>query len=343
MHDLVRLYATELAVVHGAAPLRRVLDHYLRTAYAAALRLKPHRQPLELPEFDELAVFVPLASAADAMAWFVRESPSLVAAVATAESGGFPVHAWQLAWTMTDFFERHGQWRDFIATNHVALTATIRLDDLVAQARTHRTLGRVYLMIRDYGPSLEHHERAGVLYEKGGDFVSLAHAHIGLGNVYVRQNDYRRALTYAQRGLAVFREIGHHTGEAVALNAVGWCEAQLGMLADAEVHCRASLAIHQDTGDRHGQAGAWDSLGYVLMRASRHDEAVACFVESIAVARELRDRASEGEALDHLGDAHEAMGDRETARKYWHEAVSVLEELDPAAAAELRGKLSAAG
>jgi DNA-binding SARP family transcriptional activator/tetratricopeptide (TPR) repeat protein len=343
MHDLVRLYATELAVAHGAAPLRRVLDHYLRTAYAAALRLKPHRQPLELPEFDELAVFVPLASAADAMAWFVRESPSLVAAVATAESGGFPVHAWQLAWTMTDFFERHGQWRDFIATNHVALTATIRLDDLVAQARTHRTLGRVYLMIRDYGPALEHHERAGVLYEKGGDFVSLAHAHIGLGDVYVRQNDYRRALTYAQRGLAVFREIGHHTGEAVALNAVGWCEAQLGMLADAEAHCRASLAIHQDTADRHGQAGAWDSLGYVLMRASRHDEAVACFVESIAAARELRDRASEGEALDHLGDAHEAMGDRETARKYWHEAVSVLEELDPAAAAELRGKLSAAG
>jgi tetratricopeptide (TPR) repeat protein len=196
-------------------------------------------------------------------------------------------------------------------------------------------------MIREYGLSLEHQERAGVLYEKSGDFVSLAHTHIGIGNVYVRQADYRRALTYAQRSLAVFREIGRHAGEAVALNAVGWCEAQLGMLADAEAHCRASLAIHQDTADRHGQAGAWDSLGYVLMRASRHDEAVACFAESVAVARELRDRASEGEALGHLGDAHEVMSDRETARKYWQEAVSVLEELDPAAAAELRGKVSA--
>ena len=341
MHDLVRLYATEL--VAGAQPLKRVLDHYLRTAYTAALLLKPHRQPLELPEFDDRAVLVPLASAADAMAWFVRESPALVAAVAVAEASGFGVHAWQLAWTMTDFFERHGQWRDYIATNHVALTATFQLGDIVAQARTHRTLGRAHLMIREYDAAREHHERAAVLYEKGGDLISLAHAHIGLGNVYLWQHDYRRALTHAQRGLAVHREAGNRAGEAVALNAVGWCEAQLGMLTDAEAHCRAAVALHQDTGDRHGETGAWDSLGYVLMRASRHQEAVECFVRSVALARELRDRASEGEALDHLGDAHEAMDDRGTARKYWHEAVTVLEELDPAAAAAVRGKLSTAG
>ncbi|MFL6121649.1 BTAD domain-containing putative transcriptional regulator [Actinophytocola sp.] len=343
MHDLVRLYATELATEHGDAPLRRVLDHYLRTAYAAALRLKPHRQPLALPEFDDLAVLVPLSSAAEAMAWFVRESPSLVAAVVAAEANGFGVHAWQLAWAMTDFFERHGHWRDYIATNHVALTAAVQLDDLVAQARTHRTLGRAYLFTGEHGPSLDHQERAAVLYERSGDLVSFAHAHIGIGNVYVRQNDYRRALSHARRSLDVFRELGHRAGQASALNAVGWCEAQLGMLADAEAHCRSALGLHHELADRHGEAGAWDSIGYVLMRASRHEEAVACFVESVALARDLRDRASEGEALDHLGDAHEAMGDRETARKYWQEALSVLEELDPAAAAGLRGKVSAAG
>jgi DNA-binding SARP family transcriptional activator/tetratricopeptide (TPR) repeat protein len=337
MHDLVRLYATELA---DAEPLKRVLDHYLRTAYAGALRLKPHRQPLDLPEFDEFAVLEPLESAADAMAWFLRESPALLAAIAAAESSGLLVHTWQLAWAMTDFFERHGQWHDYIETAHVALTATAQLGDTVAQARTHRMLNRAHVMLRDWDNALDHAERALALFEKSGDLVGLGHTHIGIGAMYVGLGDYRAALPYARRGLAVFQELGHRSGEATGLNAIGWCEAQLGMFAEAEAHCRASLALHQDMADRHGQAGAWDSLGYVLMRMARYGEAVDCFEESVTLARELRDRASEAEALDHLGDAHKAMGDPDTARKHWREALTVLEELNPAAATELRAKLS---
>jgi DNA-binding SARP family transcriptional activator/Flp pilus assembly protein TadD len=341
MHDLVRLYATELAAGQGPGPLKRVLDHYLRTAYAAALLLKPHRQPIEVPEFDEHAVYVPLSSAADAMAWFVRESAALIAAVSAADAAGHPTHVWQLVWTMTDFFERHGQWRDYIETGHVALSAAIRLRDTAAQARARRTLSRAHIHLGEYDTAREHQERAVALYAENGDLLALAHMQIGIGQLYVRQGDHEQALSRAMRGLAVFRQIGHHSGEATALNAVGWCEAQLGRLAEAEEHCRASLALHQEVADRHGQAGAWDSLGYVLMRAGRHREAVTCFEESLALARELRDRASEGEALDHLGDAHEAMGDHRQAESSWRAAMAVLEELDPAAARGLRAKLVA--
>lgn len=341
MHDLVRLYATELAAGQGPGPLKRVLDHYLRTAYAAALLLKPHRQPIEVPAFDEHAVYVPLSSAPDAMTWFVRESAALIAAVSAADAAGHPTYVWQLVWTMTDFFERHGQWRDYIETGHVALSAAVRLGDTAAQARARRTLSRVHIHLGEFEIAREHQERAIALYAENGDLLALGHMEIALGQLHVRQDDYRRALHHAERGLAVFRRIGHHSGEATALNAVGWCEAQLGRLTDAEEHCRASLALHKEVADRHGQAGAWDSLGYVLMRAGRTREAVPCFEESLALARELRDRASEGEALDHLGDAHEAMGDHDRAESSWRAAMAVLEELDPAAARGLRAKLAA--
>jgi tetratricopeptide (TPR) repeat protein len=341
MHDLVRLYATELAAGQGPGPLKRVLDHYLRTAYAAALLLKPHRQPIEVPMFDERAVYVPLSSAADAMAWFVRESAALIAAVAAADAAGHQTHVWQLVWTMTDFFERHGQWRDYIETGHVALSAAVRLRDTAAQARARRTLSRAHVQLGEFDTAREHQERAVALYAENGDLRALAHMEIGIGQLYVRKGDYETALSHALRGLAVHRQIGHHSGEATALNAVGWCEAQLGRLADAEEHCRAALALQQEVADRHGQAGAWDSLGYVLMRTGRHQEALTCFEESVALARELRDRASEGEALDHLGDAHEAMGDHERAEASGRAAMAVLEELDPAAAKGLRAKLAA--
>jgi tetratricopeptide (TPR) repeat protein len=341
MHDLVRLYARELAAEHGPGPLKRLLDHYLRTACAAALRLKPHRQPIEVPEFDEHAVLEPLSSAAEAMAWFVRESAPLVAAVSAADAAGFPTHVWQLVWAMTDFFERHGRWRDYIATAHVALSAAIRLRDTGAQARARRTLSRAHLQLGECDTAHEHQERAVTLYAENGDLLALGHMRIGVGQLHLLQGHVEQALENARRGLVVFRQIGHRPGEATALNAVGWCEARLGMLAAAEEHCRASLALHREVADRHGQAGAWDSLGYVLVRAGRHDEAVPCFEESLALARELRDRASEGEALGHLGDAYEAMGDRRRATSYRRGALRVLEELDPAAARDLRAELSA--
>jgi DNA-binding SARP family transcriptional activator/tetratricopeptide (TPR) repeat protein len=343
MHDLVRLYATELAAEHGPGPLKRVLDHYLRTAYTAALLLKPHRQPIEVPEFDEHAVLESLLTAADAMAWFVRESAVLLAAVSAADDAGFPTHVWQLVWAMTDFFERHGQWRDYIETAHVALSAAVRLRDTAAQARARRTLSRAHLRLGEYDTARAHQERAVALYAEDGDLLAIGHMRISIGQVYLLQGDNERALENALQGLSVFREIGHRSGEATALNAVGWCEAQLGRLAEAEEHCRASLVLHQEVADRHGQAGAWDSLGYVLLRAGRHEEAVPCFEESLSLARELRDRASEGEALGHLGDAYAAMGDHERAAAHRRRALSVLEELDPAAARELRAQLAAHG
>src|SRR6185436_13721105 len=51
MHDLVRLYAIELAADPDdtAEAMERLLDHYVHTAYEADRRLEPLRDPLTLP------------------------------------------------------------------------------------------------------------------------------------------------------------------------------------------------------------------------------------------------------------------------------------------------------
>src|SRR4029453_18869365 len=99
--------------------VHRMLDHYLRTAHAAAVLRDPHRM-----DPSSLATAAPdvspetLADSDRALAWLTVEQPVLLAAVAMAARAGFDTHAWQLAWTITQFLNRQGRWGALAASQH---------------------------------------------------------------------------------------------------------------------------------------------------------------------------------------------------------------------------------
>ena len=53
---------------------------------------------------------------AAAWAWFENEHPVLVAVIQLAAAAGYATHAWQLAWTLMEYFDRWGYWHHLIAT-----------------------------------------------------------------------------------------------------------------------------------------------------------------------------------------------------------------------------------
>jgi DNA-binding SARP family transcriptional activator/tetratricopeptide (TPR) repeat protein len=340
MHDLVRLYANELADNTDTEALTRVFDHYLHTGHRAAVLLKPHRQQLDLAAPADLVTLTGLTGTQQAMAWFDTEYPMLLAAIQRAAERGLPTYAWQIAWTMADFFERRGQWRDYVATRRIALTAAEQLADIDAQARIHRGLARAHVQIGDYQQAHDHQARAFELYRQCGNLVGQAHTEIGTGKVFERQGQPRLALERAQRGLAIFRTLDNRSGLATALNAVGWCHALLGEHQHALECCQESLALHQEVGDRHGQAGTWDSVGYAHYQLGQHHEAIESFQQSLALATELGDRGTTAEALGHLGDTYQALGAAAKAEEFWCQAVHVLDQLGSPGADRMRAKLS---
>ncbi|HEY8473311.1 MAG TPA: BTAD domain-containing putative transcriptional regulator, partial [Natronosporangium sp.] len=112
LHDLLRAYATELTETVDSesdrqAAWRRLLDHYLHTAYTASTRLDPHRPPLPTaPVAGPGAVLVDLPTRDDAEAWLATEEPALVAAIGMAANTGFDPYTWQLANCLNVFFDR---------------------------------------------------------------------------------------------------------------------------------------------------------------------------------------------------------------------------------------------
>src|SRR5262249_16783060 len=121
-HDLLRAYAGELAATQDPAAdrhaaIRRVLDHYLQTAYHADGLLRPTREHTTAPTpAAPLVVPERFSDHHGALAWFETEYQVLLAALRQAASEGFDVHTWQLAWALTSLFDWGAHWHDAAAS-----------------------------------------------------------------------------------------------------------------------------------------------------------------------------------------------------------------------------------
>ncbi|MBO3743033.1 AfsR/SARP family transcriptional regulator [Actinoplanes flavus] len=341
MHDLVRLHAVELAA--GAEPgreaLHRLLDHYLHTAYRAALLLSPHRDPLTLTAARPGTVPTDLADLDAAMLWFTTEHPVLLATIVHAGAAGFDVHACQLPWTLATFFDRRGHWHDWVTAQHEGLEAARRLGARADQAQAHRLLANAYSNLRRYEDAHGHLGCALTLFGELGDDAGRAHVHLDIAMLFDRQGLPREALPHAHRTLELYRAVGTPLKQAVALNAVGWYHSQLGEHREALGYGEEALALSQQAGSPYGQANTWDSLGFAHHHLGEHRQAIACYRQALDLFRDIGDRHAEALVRDHLGDTHHAVGDAATAREEWRQALDTLERLGHPAAGELRAKL----
>ncbi|WP_434740561.1 ATP-binding protein [Micromonospora sp. SH-82] len=347
-HDLLRVYAAEQVTDHEPAPVRReaigrLLDHYLHTAYAAALLLYDHRDPLSLTPARAGAVVSPPTDTTEAWAWLVREHRVLLALVALAAHAGFDTHAWQLAWTVNTYLDRIGAWQDQLVVQESALAAAARVGDRDGQARAHRNRAVACLRREDHEQARAHLDASLGLYAALGDAVGSARVHLNLGILAEHQGRLPEALDQARRALELFTGAGNLGGQANALNNIGWYHCRLDELAEALDHCRRALELQQQVGNRYWQAHTWDSLGYVHFRSDRQPEAIRCYDRALALWREAAERYFEATTLTHLGDSHRAAGDRDSARTAWGRALEILEQLEHADAAQVRERLSASG
>jgi tetratricopeptide (TPR) repeat protein len=343
-HDLLRAHASELSHANDSdaerrAAWRRMLDHYLNTAWAAALLLE-HRDPITVAAAVTGTVPEDLDGPEQAMAWFTAEHRTLVTLIHQAEEARLDRYVWQLAWTLDDFFDRRGQWPDFLATQASALAAAGRLADPSAQAKTHRSVARAYTMLGDLQGAQANLTSALDLYVTMGDSAGEAHTLRNLAFVLDRQGRHREALDYDQRALALYRVTGYRLGQARALNAIGWYHAQLGDLDRAVQYCRQALDDHRELADRRGEAATLGSLGYAYHRMGSTHDAIVSYEEALRLYRDSGDRYAEADTLGLLGDTQHTAGDIDAARRSWRQALHLLEELDHEDADKARARLS---
>jgi transcriptional regulator with XRE-family HTH domain/tetratricopeptide (TPR) repeat protein len=346
-HDLLRAYAAEQAHTADAAidrdtAIGRVLDHYLQTAYHAALLLGPERDRITVP--PPLPGVTPehLTTATEAMAWLEAEHKVLLASVRLAAETRFDSHAWQLPWAMRDFLDRRGHWHDWAAVQRTALDAARRLGDTAGQAVTCRLAASPCLRLADYDQARTHLMTALRLYRQLGDTVGQARTHQVLSMTCDQQQRFSDSAHHDEQALRLFQAAGHRAGQAHALNALGWTYILLGDPRRGRTFCYRSLVLSARLGDRVGVGHTWDSLGYAEHQLGRHAEAAACYQRALRFFREFGSRFWEAETLARLGDTWYASSDSPGAEQAWRQALAIYEDLQHPDAALVRSKLASA-
>ena len=325
-HDLLRAYAAELtesadSEAERRAATGRMLDHYLRTAHRAALRLHPTRRQITLAPPEPGAVPEPIGDAAAAQAWFDAELQVLMAAAGRALETGFDAQVWQIAWALFRFLEIRGRFHDWMTIERCALAATQRLGDRSAQALAHQRFGAACGRLGNFEDAYAHLDRALSIHTELGDHAGQAFVHNALAVMLDSQGRTGEALGQAQQALDSYTAAGHANGRAVALNAVAWFCAMLGNYPEALSYARRSLDLSREIGSEDGMAAALDSLGYAHHHLGRHAEAIRCYQQALDLHLEISGNWGAAETLGHLGDARYAAGDVEGARADWEESL----------------------
>ena len=344
-HELLRAYAAEQAVAdereeERAAARRRLLDHYLRTAWAANARLYPARGHVELPQALAGAVPEEFASYEAALAWFGAEHRVLHAVVAMAAESGLDDYCWMLAWYWSPILKRRGQLHEVAALQRTALTCAHRLGDPVSLAHVHYELGHVSGRLGHVAVSYEHLGRALELFTQLGDRVNIGQVRHGLALLLTRQDRYAEALEHAIEGLRLRRAFADRAVVAYSENAVGWIYAHLGQHAEALRHCQRALELHRESGSRSGTADTLDSIGYAYGRLADHEQAIAHYQQAVDIYRDIGDLECESYSLIQLGDAQLAAGLRARARHSWERALAVLTRIPGADTRQVRARLA---
>jgi DNA-binding SARP family transcriptional activator/tetratricopeptide (TPR) repeat protein len=343
-HDLLRAYAGERAYARDSLSdrreaFRRLADHYLHSAHAADQAIYPTRDPIALAGPVAGADPERFSGEHQAMMWFDAEHQVLVATVVRAEADGFYRHAWQLARALETFFYRRGHWRDWAATQRIAVSAADHLEDAAAQAYAHRAFASASCQLRSYENTFSHNAQALRLYQKTGDRVGQARVHLELARAHERQGRLHESVRESHQAMELFHDEGHRIGVAASLNQAGWAHAMLGDHMRAAALCQRALDLIEAAGDQHHEPAICDSLGYAHYHLGNHEKAAQFYRRALRVLEEREDHPHRAETLTYMGDALHAAGDPQSARDAWREALTILDQLHHPDADQIRDRL----
>ncbi len=343
MHDLIHLYAAELAQQDGgsarAQALDRLLNHYGTTMKAA------HRLIEGGPGDHPTGSF---GNRTQAMAWLVAERVNLTAAVKTGVTT-HPRLAMGMTFTLSHYLTRWGYFDDAIAVNRTALVTARTVGDEYREARFRNNLGIDLALAGRPTEALEEiTESVRLSRELARADPAAYEPELGrtLANLAVqalpaeqRRAAAQEAVTIARRWATAADPIRRDVELAGALDNLSLSLSGLGQHREALAPAGEAVEIRR----RQAQLapGAYEPyLGEVLLNLSlrlshvgHHDEALAAAEEAVTLLQRLAScdatahRPQLPSALGILGLARLAVGQFDNAVDTHSLATSIARDL----------------
>jgi tetratricopeptide (TPR) repeat protein len=331
LHDLIRRYVTDTADGHTAAidrdtALRRVIDFYLHTAYAADQLLDPHRESATLAPPTPGCTPHPLPDEGAALAWLDTEHACLLAAQRLAADRGWHASASQFALILHTYHWRRGRLDVQVTVGRIGLAAAERTGEAAAHAMAHRQLAEACALMDRHTEALDHLRQALTLAQHVGDRTGQAHTHRILAWTKSEHDEIQPALEHITHALRLFQALDDEEWEARALNQTAWYSALLGHHEQARTSAVSALYLHRRHHNLNGEALSLGIQGFLAHQTGRHHEALRYCMQSLAMLEELGNTYFTAQILDILGHIHAALGHNGQARASWRRALHQYRE-----------------
>jgi tetratricopeptide (TPR) repeat protein len=345
LHDLVRAY------LHGTGgdlrpPLLRLLSWYLHTAHAAATALLPERGPVPLPPPVEGVTPETFADARAARAWFDRELPGLVAAIARAAAVGEHRTAALLPVILLSYFDLTKHWSVWVSCFRIATASAAELGDDRLTGDAHNGLGIALRELRDAAGAEQCLRSAAAAYRRAGVPIGAAMALNNLGNLLGDCERPGDAVAVLQEALGLVAGADEPWREAIVLNNLAEAYTSAGRADDAAQHAAEALRRCVEIDDLVGRAYALSALGRARAAQGELVEAADLLGEAAELSTRAGDEFNRGRSLYRLALIEEQRGNRGAARRHAREAQQLLDRLaDPTAVevAQLLQRLAVSG
>ncbi|MEV0456737.1 ATP-binding protein [Catellatospora methionotrophica] len=344
MHDLIRVYAAELAGgIPTAAAVEaqtRLLAHYLRRTRQAEMTIEPHRHrpPLPVPG-DTAAAF---ADGPTGLAWLDAECANLVACCAL-DVAELDALRWRLAYEMKGYFFLTKRSTEFLTATSAALEAAVRVQDPAGEAMTRSNLGVALRERGDDVGALRQYEHAGRMFAEVGDLHGVSNTLGHRAAIHRRRDEHEQALDLAYQALDYYRRADADRNTAIMLRGIASTHVALGHHADAEQCLVESLRLCTRLDMAMDAARAWRTLARTLLASQQPQRSREAFQMAIEAGLRCGSRYEQALGLRGLGDVAAATGDLDQARLRWQEALTALTDLGSAQAADVAAALSRLG
>ncbi|GAA3892493.1 BTAD domain-containing putative transcriptional regulator [Saccharothrix violaceirubra] len=338
LHDLVRLYARE--VVGPAGPdLRRLVDHYLAACDHARRLIRPVADGLDFSGGDTPAARP--ATAGQALSWFDKEWPNLIALVHAGAEAGLHRQVWQLVRLVHTYCVTRPAGREWQAIAEFGLASARIAADRRGEMLVLHAMHEVDKRAGSSRGRLADARRAYAIAADLGEPRYLVMALDQLACALTAEDRDKEALACYREAVEVARGDGDALGEATVLDDLAQAERKLGRLEKAARHQFEAMEVHHRNGDERAFVVAVNNLAGLYADLGLLAEAEENARQGVELARGGAMRFEEAFGRLVLGGVLARRGEVVAAQAELAESLRLFERLGSARARQVRSALEA--
>jgi DNA-binding SARP family transcriptional activator/tetratricopeptide (TPR) repeat protein len=338
LHDLVRLFAREIAGDPSSrtAALRALMRHYLAACDHARRLIRPSKDGLV---FAAGSATDGPGTSNEALAWFDREWPNIVALVHAGSEAGLHQQVWQLVRLVHTYCFARTVVREWVALVGFGLASARvsgdELGELLLLHAVNATSARLGMLASSLPEARRAHRIAVSLGDPRYQVLTLGQ----LANALHAVGDHEEALLHHWASIDLAKREDDALGQATGLNNVAQVEQALGRREIAATHQFQAMEIYHRAGDERSYVLAVNNLAELYVELGRLRDAEDYARQGVELARTGAMPFEEAFGRQVLGAVLARRAERAAAQAELTESLRLFEQVGSPRAALVREAL----